>query len=53
MITALPSTLYVTLSEALTWIAFSNVQDRVTLNQELAEPAFGMECSPSAPMAQI
>jgi hypothetical protein len=43
MITALPSKLYVTLSEALTWIAFSNVQDRVTLNKELAEPAFGME----------
>jgi len=42
MVIALPNQRYVTLSEALTWVAFARPLDRVSLNKELAGPAFGV-----------
>jgi hypothetical protein len=38
----LPDRQYVTLSEALSWVAFSNPLDRLSLNKELADTAFGL-----------
>lgn len=38
----LPNRELVTLSEALTWVAFSNPLDRLSLNKELTETAFGL-----------
>jgi hypothetical protein len=37
----LPSTPFVTLSEALSWLAFQDVRDKAALNSELAGNAFG------------
>lgn len=37
----LPATPYVTLSEALSWLAFQDVRDAIALNSELAGNAFG------------
>jgi hypothetical protein len=42
MANKLPSTKYVTFSEALSWLAFGNAQKRASLNKELADQAFGM-----------
>ena len=42
MANKLPSTKYVTFSEALSWLAFGNAQKRESLNKELADQAFGM-----------
>ncbi len=41
MIAPLPNSEFVTLSEALTWVAFARPLDRVSLNRELAGSAFG------------
>jgi hypothetical protein len=46
MANKLPSTKYVALSEALSWLAFSDAQKREALNKELAGcQAFGIKCS--------
>lgn len=42
MVVPLPSQQYVTLSEAVTWVAFARPLDRATLNKELAGSAFGV-----------
>lgn len=42
MIVKLPNHEFVTLSEALTWVAFARPLDRITLNKELASSAFGV-----------
>lgn len=42
MANKLPSNKYVTISEALSWLAFGNAQKRESLNKELADQAFGM-----------
>jgi hypothetical protein len=42
MVVPLPNQGYVTLSEALTWVAFARPLDRAALNKELAGPAFGV-----------
>jgi hypothetical protein len=42
MANKLPSTKYVTLSEALSWATFGNAQKREALNKELAGQAFGI-----------
>jgi hypothetical protein len=38
----LPRETFVTLAEALTWLAFGDVKNRVELNRELAGKAFGI-----------
>jgi hypothetical protein len=46
MVNKLPSTKYVTLSEALSWLAFGDVRKRESLNKELAgSQAFGIKYS--------
>ena len=42
MANKLPSNKYVTISEALSWLAFGNAQKRESLNKELADQAFGI-----------
>lgn len=42
MIVPLPNQEFVTLSEALTWVAFARPLDRIALNSELAGSAFGV-----------
>lgn len=42
MVNKLPSTKYVTISEALSWLAFGDVRKREALNKELADQAFGI-----------
>lgn len=40
--TDLPKTKYVSLSAALSWLAFGDARERKELNEELAGPAFGL-----------
>ena len=43
MTNALPNNSFVTLSEALSWMAFGDVRDKQLLNSELAGASFGMD----------